>query len=63
MITGMDKPFCAKHRRWPCAECGTSHYDGCQCSVCRPPVPFNKADPVGDYAMLAAKAKGGNANG
>ena len=54
MATGMDKPFCAKHRRWPCRECGTKHYDGCECSVCRPLIPYTKDD-----AMLAAKAKGG----
>ena len=54
MATGMDKPFCAKHRRWPCRECGTKHYDDCGCSVCRPLIPYTKDD-----AMLAAKAKGG----
>jgi hypothetical protein len=28
--------YCAKHRRWPCAECGTSHYAGCDCPICAP---------------------------
>jgi hypothetical protein len=28
--------YCPKHRRWPCAECGTSHYKGCKCGVCNP---------------------------
>jgi hypothetical protein len=32
----LDVPLCKKHRKWPCAECGTSHYEGCMCSICQP---------------------------
>lgn len=35
----VDKPkydYCEKHRKWPCAECGTSHYEGCDCPICVP---------------------------
>jgi hypothetical protein len=28
-------PFCEKHQRWPCKECGTAHFPGCQCFYCR----------------------------
>lgn len=31
-------PMCTAHGCWPCRECGTSHFAGCQCDFC-PPVP------------------------
>ena len=52
MATGMDKPFCAKHRRWPCRECGTKHYDDCGCSVCRPLIPYTKDDAIEKQAKV-----------
>ena len=24
-----------KHNQWPCKACGTSHFKGCRCGVCR----------------------------
>jgi hypothetical protein len=29
-----DTTYCIAHQKWPCKECGTSHYPGCQCPVC-----------------------------
>jgi hypothetical protein len=34
----VEVPFCLLHKRWPCFICGTSHFEGCQCPYCEPPV-------------------------
>jgi rubrerythrin len=38
----MSIPYCATHKVWPCAECGTSHFPGCDCGICIP----KKMEPV-----------------
>ena len=30
-----DWPLCQPHKKWPCRECGTKHFEGCQCAFCR----------------------------
>lgn len=27
--------LCTAHKRFPCRECGTTHFDGCQCGFCK----------------------------
>lgn len=27
--------LCVKHKRFPCRECDTKHFDGCECGFCR----------------------------
>jgi hypothetical protein len=39
--------YCEKHGVWPCAECGTSHYKGCNCDIC---VPKPVYDPQAQQA-------------
>jgi hypothetical protein len=30
----IEVPFCKAHNVWPCSACGTTHFDGCECSFC-----------------------------
>lgn len=27
--------LCEDHKRWPCPDCGTKHFEGCECGFCR----------------------------
>lgn len=40
----IEVPFCIAHDRWPCGDCGTKHYEGCECPYCMPEekLPFCK---------------------
>lgn len=41
----IEVPFCIKHQRWPCHECGTCHFEGCECPFCNPERPKKAAAP------------------
>src|SRR6188768_1356371 len=46
-------PFCKAHGRWPCMDCGTKHFEGCECPYCMVPAvdPLEEVREAAGYAV------------
>jgi len=46
-------PFCKAHGRWPCMDCGTKHFEGCECPYCMTPAvdPLEEVREAAGYAV------------
>src|SRR6188768_3289822 len=51
-------PFCKAHGRWPCMDCGTKHFEGCECPYCMVPA-VDPLEEVREAAGYAAKMMSG----
>lgn len=39
----IEVPMCIAHGHWPCIECGTKHFELCECPFCEPSPPSTAA--------------------
>lgn len=40
----VEVPECIAHGRWPCIDCGTKHFDECECPYCVEPTEDKHAE-------------------
>lgn len=48
----VEVPMCRAHNRWPCIDCGSKHFEGCECPYCVVAVP-DKYEEVREAAGYA----------
>src|SRR5262245_55325366 len=50
----VEVPTCIAHGRWPCIECGTKHFETCECPCCVEP----EDDPLDEVREAAGYCVG-----